>query len=199
MDTILLKKFEYDPEVYNLHTVKREFKKQKLVKLVNKYRLIDEVYFIFQLADLDEPLDETGELAVFMGPAFRRPVELMILIDCMLRYPPVYLKLVSYDILSVMLLKVLHIKTDMMFYPLCYVKLYLPESDKIRVMLKVYNPHTNYTKYLVNTIPASNEKQVVEYVADLNAKYASGEIDFNTISRTFLEFSDAVNAITEGW
>ncbi len=85
MDTILLKKFEYDPEVYNLHTVKREFKKQKLVKLVNKYRLIDEVYFIFQLADLDEPLDETGELAVFMGPAFRRPVELMILIDCMLR------------------------------------------------------------------------------------------------------------------
>jgi hypothetical protein len=193
MEDIILEKFAYDKEVYNLHTVKREFKKQKLSQVIDKYKLIDEVYFVKQIADLDsEPND-------YIGPSFRKPFELLALINCMLTFPPVYLKLINYSTLNVMLIKVLYITTDITFYPLCYVKLYLPDCDKVRVMIKVYNPHTDYTKYIINIIVASNQKQIVEYINNLNSDYVSGKIDFNTISRTFLDFSDAISAISEGW
>lgn len=195
MEVALLKKFEYDPEVYNAHTIKRQFKKQKLEQIIQKYNMVEEIHFAKQTDDLSD-----GE--EFIGPVFLKPFELLILLRCMVQYPPVYLKLIQYNTLCKFLIEISKQRSDLLLYPLCYVKLYLPECDKVRILLKAYNPFTDYTKFLVTVIKTEGrdiEKQIVEYSNSINKKYASGELDFNTISRTLLDVNDAVDAITEGW
>lgn len=177
----------YDKNLYDGTATKRMFRRKKLVANRNHYNLIKESIF-----------DE------FNLPTSRIPNELKILLDVLNEFPSIYLKIVEPYYLCRLLLEMelTNIRTSAktVIYPLCYVKIYLPNVIKIKVIVKVYNACTpNETHWLIQELDLFKSEDIYKYYSQYIQDWNSGKVDSELQARKFISLQDAFTELTKDW